>query len=143
MASAEKTVIMQASADKIYQVLKDFESYPEFMDGVSSVSIVSEDGDTTRVQYNLNLIKKITYTLDITCQENQSLKWQFVEGDLFSINNGSWTLKDQGDGSTEVTYQVEVDIKVKMIGSGMIVKKLTEVQLPSMLKAVEERANAV
>lgn len=141
MAKASKTVVMKASKDSIMSVLKDYESYIDFMDGVSSVEVKSRDGSHVKVTYGLNIIKKFSYTIDLTEAENE-LSWVLDSGDLFSTNSGSWKLKDLGDGTTEVDYSVEVDIKVKMIGTGMIVKKLTEVQLPIMLKAVEQRAKS-
>ena len=141
-ASAEKTIIMNVAKDKIQQVLTDYESYPKFMDGVSNVSIVSKDGNTTKAQYDLNIIKTFSYVLALTENDN-GLSWTFDCGDIFSLNNGSWELKDQGDGTTEVTYKIEVDIKIKMIGSGMIIKKLVNTSLPSMLKEVEKRAQSL
>ena len=38
MANAQRKEIMNVSKDKILQVLKDYESYPEFMDGVSNTT---------------------------------------------------------------------------------------------------------
>ena len=59
------------------------------------------------------------------------------------MNNGNWDLKDLGDGTTEVSYSIEVDIKIKMLGAGMITKQLTKIQLPAMMKAVEKRAQEI
>lgn len=143
MASASKTVTMDVSIDKIYSVLKDYESYPDFMDGVEKVEVIARDAGKVKARYSLNLIKKFSYTLDLVEDEPNSLKWTFDEGDLFSVNNGAWELEDNGDETTTVTYSLEADIKIKMMGAGMITKKLTEVQLPSMLKAVEKRAKSL
>ncbi|MAZ47084.1 MAG: hypothetical protein CME65_00885 [Halobacteriovoraceae bacterium] len=140
MASATKTVTMKAPAEKIYQVLRDYEAYSEFMDGVTSVKVISESGNETKAEYSINMIKKFSYVLNLVHEENKSIKWSFVEGDIFSVNSGSWELSDNGDGTTEVVYSVEVDIKVRMMGAGMITKKLTEVQLPILLNSVEKRA---
>lgn len=143
MASASKTMTMKASADKIFKVLKDYEAYPEFMDGVTSVKILEQEGNHTRAQYSLNMIKKFSYILNLEHEENKSVSWKFVEGDIFSLNSGSWVLSDNGDGSTDVTYSLDVEVKIKMMGAGMITKKLTEVQLPAMMKAVESRAQSL
>ena len=142
MASATKVVVMNAPKDSVMSVLTNYDSYAEFMDGVTAVSVISREGNTAKVEYSINLIKKFAYILNLVEEENK-LSWTFDEGDLFSVNSGSWELKDLGDGTTEVTYNVEVDIRVKMMGKGMIVKKLTEVQLPSLLRAVDERAQAI
>ena len=40
MASATRTEVMNASKENILAVLKDYESYSEFMDGVSSVKVL-------------------------------------------------------------------------------------------------------
>ncbi len=113
------------------------------MDGVTSVKIIEESGNETKAEYSINMIKKFSYILNLVHEENKSIKWSFVEGDIFSVNSGAWELSDNGDGTTDVTYSVEVDIKVKMMGSGMITKKLTEVQLPVLLKSVEKRAQSL
>jgi coenzyme Q-binding protein COQ10 len=141
MDGADRTERMDASADKIYKVLTNYESYPDFMDGVKKVTEVSRDGNTAVVEYNLNIIKKFNYSINITEVENESVSWSFKEGDLFNKNNGSWTLKDNGDGTTDVTYKLDVDFKVKM--PGMIAKKLTSSSLPSMMKSVHKRAKSL
>ncbi len=143
MASATKTIVMDAPIDKIYAVLTDYESYSDFMDGVSSVKVLSREENNVKAEYSINVIKKFSYVLSLEENEPNGLKWTFDSGDIFSVNNGSWDLKDLGDGTTEVTYSIEVDIKVKMMGAGMIAKKLTEVSLPSMMKSVESRAQSL
>ena len=86
-----------------------------------------------------NINKKFSYTLNLE-ESDDGVSWSFDEGDIFAINNGSWKLKDLGDGTTEVTYAIEVEIKIKMMGTGMITKKLVNTSLPSMMKSVEKRA---
>jgi ribosome-associated toxin RatA of RatAB toxin-antitoxin module len=141
MASAEKVEIFDVSADKIYKVLTDYESYPDFMDGVKSVNIVSRDGSIAKVEYNINIIKKFSYVLTSEEIENEKVGWSFDSGDLFSSNNGSWNLKDNGDGTTEVTYKVDIEFKVKV--PGMISRKLVSSNLPSMMRSVLKKAKSL
>ena len=139
MASAEKTLIMHAPAAKILEVLKEYESYPDFMDGVSNTTILSREGNTVKAEYDLNVIKKFQYILEL--EENETgLSWSFDSGDIFKVNSGSWELEDLGDETTEVTYKIEVEIKIKMMGTGMITKKLVNTSLPSLMRSVEKRA---
>lgn len=142
MASASRTEVMNAPKEKILAVLKDYESYSEFMDGVSSVKIESRNGSQVKAKYDLNVIKTFSYILNLTENEN-GVSWTFDSGDIFSVNNGSWELNDLGDGTTEVTYNIEVEIKIKMMGTGMITKKLVNTSLPSMMKSVEKRAQSL
>lgn len=139
MPSATRTEIMNASKENILAVLKDYESYSEFMDGVSNVSVENREGNKVQAKYDLNLIKKFSYTLNLE-ESDDGVSWTFDNGDIFSVNSGSWVLKDLGDGTTEVEYNIEVEIKIKMMGSGMITKQLVNTSLPSMMKSVEKRA---
>jgi coenzyme Q-binding protein COQ10 len=140
MASASRTEVMEASVENVFKVLTDYANYPEFMDGVSAVDIIEREGNTAKVKYDLNVIKTFSYVLNLTEVENQSVSWHFDNGDIFSTNSGSWELEDLGDGTTEVTYSIDLEIKIKMMGTGLITKKLLKTSLPSMMKQVEERA---
>lgn len=141
MANAERTETFDAPIANIYKVLTNYESYPDFMDGVKEVRETSRDGNTAIVEYDLNIIKKFTYSVKITEVENESLSWTFEGGDLFHSNDGSWSLKDNGDGTTEVTYKLDLDFKVKV--PGMIAKKLVSSNLPTMMKAVCKKAKSL
>lgn len=138
MAHAEKTQVFNVSIDKIFKVLTNFEGYPDFMDGVNGVKVLETNGNTVKAEYSLNIIKKFSYVMDHTVEEPNKISWSFVSGDLFKKSDGSWTLKDLGDGTTEVTYSVDIDFKVMV--PGMVSKKLVSSNLPSMLKSVENKA---
>ncbi len=142
MASATRKEIMKASKKNILTVLKDYEHYSDFMDGVSKVSVISRDGNNVKAEYDLNVIKKFQYILNLVENEN-GISWTFDSGDIFSTNSGSWELKELSENETEVTYNVEVEIKIKMMGTGMITKKLVDTSLPSMMKSVEKRAQKI
>ena len=83
MASAERVEVMNAPMDKILAVLKDYESYSEFMDGVSSVSILSRDGNKVRAEYDLNVIKVFSYVLELEEHEN-GVSWTFESVESFN-----------------------------------------------------------
>lgn len=135
MAKAERTEVFDVPVDKFYQAIIDYNSYPDFVDGMKAVKI---DGD--KVTYTLNLIKEVTYTLKMSQKENQEVSWSLVSGDMMKVNNGKWTLKDIGNGKTEVTYSLEVELKGFLPGLGMIEKTLVSTNLPLNMKAFAKRA---
>lgn len=135
MAKAERTEIFDVPADKFYQAIVDYNSYPDFVDGMKSVEV---KGDT--VTYTLSLIKEVTYTLKMSHKPNQEVSWSLVSGDMMKVNNGKWTLKDLGNGKTEVTYSLEVELKGFLPGLGMIEKTLVNTNLPLNMKAFAKRA---
>jgi coenzyme Q-binding protein COQ10 len=135
MAKAERTEVFDVPVDKFYQAIIDYNSYPDFVDGMKAVKI---DGE--KVTYTLNLIKEVTYTLKMKQIENQEVSWSLVSGDMMKVNNGKWTLKDMGNGKTEVTYSLEVELKGFLPGLGMIEKTLVSTNLPLNMKAFAKRA---
>lgn len=141
MASAEKTEIFDVEKEKIFKVISDLESYPDFMTGVENLEILETSGNQVKARYDLNLIKKFSYIMNHTVEAPDKVSWSFVSGDFIKRSEGSWELKDLGDGNTEVTYKIDIDFKVMV--PGMISKKLVSSNLPSMMKAVKEKAKAL
>jgi ribosome-associated toxin RatA of RatAB toxin-antitoxin module len=92
------------------------------------------------VKFNLSLIKEISYVLKLAHRPNQEVSWSLVSGDLMKVNNGRWTLKDLGNGKTEVTYFLEVELKGFFPGLGMIEKTLVNTNLPLTMKAFGKKA---
>lgn len=138
MASAERTETFDVTPEQVYAVLTDFATYPDFMDGVSSVEVLEESGNSWKVQFNINIIKQFSYVLKLKGEPNKNLTWTFDSGDLFKSSEGSWTLEDNGDGTTDVTYQIDADFK--MMVPGMVTKKLIAGSLPSLMKSVQDQA---
>jgi coenzyme Q-binding protein COQ10 len=140
MAKAVKTEIFDVPADKFYKAIIDYKSYPQFVDGVESVEIKNESTDGATVTMNLNLIKKISYTIKLNHTPNKEVNWSLVSGDMMKINNGKWTLKDLGQARTEVTYSLEVEFKGFLPGLGLIEKTLVNTNLPLAMKAFAKKA---
>lgn len=141
MASAERTEVFDVEREKVFKVLSNLENYPDFMTGVENVEVLETNGNEVKARYDLNLIKKFSYTLNHKIEEPERISWSLVSGDFMKKSDGSWDLKDLGDGKTEVTYRVDIDFKVMV--PGMISKKLVSSNLPSMMKAVQEKAKKV
>lgn len=140
MARAERTEVFEVPVTKMYQAIIDYKTYPEFVDGVESVDIADQSKDGATVTMNLNLIKKISYKIKLSHQENKEVSWSLVSGDIMKVNNGRWSLKDLGNGKTEVTYSLEVELKGFLPGLGMIEKTLVSTNLPTAMKSFAKRA---
>ncbi len=143
MAKANRTEVFDAPIENVYAVLLDYESYPDFMTGVDKVTTLESSETSAKVEYEINVIKKLRYTLNLKQTKPTEISWSFNSGDLFKVNEGAWKLKDLGDGKTEVEYSVDIDIKGFIPGSGKIAEKLTETQLPGLMKSVCDRAKAL
>jgi ribosome-associated toxin RatA of RatAB toxin-antitoxin module len=142
MAGANHTILFNVSLDALWGVITDYEGYADFIEGVESLEITKRDGKAVYANYVVSMFgKKVRYTLKHTENPKKSLKWEMVEGEFFKFNNGGWDLKAKGDDQVEATYTVDVGFPLLVPKS--IVNTLTGTQLPTMMKAFEERAQAL
>lgn len=138
MAKVSRTETWDCPVERIYEVLIDYNSYKDFVDGVSAVDVHESNEEGARVTLSLNLIKKFSYTIKLTHQRPNTVSWTLESGDLFKQNDGRWDLKKISDDQTEVTYSLDVDIKGMFVPKS-IVNKLTSNNLPAMMKAYHDR----
>ncbi len=140
MAKAERTETYDVTPDKFYKTIVDYKAYADFVTGMSSVKVIDSNPNGATVEYTINIIKSLTYTLKLSHEENKKVSWTLVTGDMMKTNNGCWTLKDLGNGKTEVAYSLEVEFKGFLPGLGMIEKTLVNTNLPMTMKAFADRA---
>lgn len=138
MAHANKVVIFEAPIEKVFQAITDYESYPDFVEGVSAVRVLESTEDGALVEYDLNFIKTFQYRLQMKHTKPTEVRWSLESGDIFKKNQGYWKFKDLGDGRTEVEYDLELD--VKMFAPSALVNKLATKSLPAMLESYHQRA---
>jgi ribosome-associated toxin RatA of RatAB toxin-antitoxin module len=142
MAGAKHTITMNIPLEALWDVISDYKNYVEFVEGVESIEITKKEGKSTYAEYVVSMFgKKVRYTLKHTETPKKGLKWSMVEGEFFKSNDGSWELKAIGDDQVEATYSVDVGLPLLVPKS--IVNTLTGTQLPSMMKAFEDRAKAL
>ena len=140
MAKATRTETYDVPASKFYQAVTDYKNYNKFVPGVDSIEIQNEDASGATVKFNINVIKKISYTLKLAHKQDQEVSWSLVNGDYMKTNNGKWTLKDLGGNKTEVTYSLEIEVKGFIPGLSLIEKGLVETNLPMTMSSFAKRA---
>lgn len=142
MAGANHTTVFNVSLDALWDVITDYEGYADFVKDLQSLEIVEQEGNVCIADYEVLIAgKKINYTLKHTVIPKKSLKWEMVsKPDFLKHNNGGWDLKAKGDDKVEATYTVDIGVPFYVPKS--VVDMLTGTQLPSMMKAFEDRAKA-
>ena len=140
MAKASRTETYDVPATKFYQAVVDSKNYSQFVPGVDSIEVLNEAPEGATVKFNINVIKKISYTLKLTHKPNEEVNWSLVTGDYMKTNNGRWQLKDLGNGKTQVTYSLEIEVKGFIPGLSLIEKGLVETNLPMTMNSFAKRA---
>jgi carbon monoxide dehydrogenase subunit G len=116
----EGSIEIEADPDAIMEVITDFESYPEWVDGIRSAEVVDRDGSGrgTRVSYGFSAMGfDATYTLAYEyLEEDAGVRWTTEEasGAVRDIE-GEYEL-EQLNGDTQVTYRLAVELGVSLPG---------------------------
>jgi len=141
MAKAQRSIVIDVPADKLYDVISDFGKYAEFLPEVKKTE-VKADGAAQLVTYTIDIkATKIAYTLKHTGTRPEKLVWSLVKGDMMKGNDGSWTLKVLPDGRTEATYEIE--LKLGALVPSFMEKALAEQGLPALLENFKKRAEGL
>lgn len=139
MAQAELKETLNVDYDKLFATIVNYEDYPEFVAGCSEAHVESREPGKARVKYLVNLMKEVSYTLDLIEDKAKGIvEWSLVKSDFMSKNSGRWELRKLGPGKTEATYSLELDLKFPV--PGFVMNKLVKGSLPTMLRNFEKRA---
>ena len=116
---AEGTTEVFATPSEVMAVVSDFEAYPEWVGNLEEVEVLARDrrGRGTRVAFRLRTpMGDQAYTLAYRYQpKDAGVSWTYVEGTLDDLA-GSYELDPSDDGTTKVTYRLEVALGVPLPG---------------------------
>ena len=144
---ASVTTTIDAPPERCFEAAVDVERYPEWAQGISSVSVLDHDdgGRPTRVEFVAEAIGRRTrYVLAYDHSEApQRLSWSLVEGDLTRRLEGAYTFRpapDAVDGDlTEVCYELDIELAVPLPGfvKRRAETKILQAALPRLKARVE------
>ena len=143
MAQASRTVTINVPPEKLFDVIVDYEKYPEFLPEVKKVQVNAGQGSIKEVTYTVDIkAKVITYTLKHTAERPSKVSWTMIKGEMMKGNDGAWTLKAGAQpGTTDATYTI--DLKLSSLVPGFIERMLAEQSLPGLLANFKARAESL
>ena len=147
---AEQTtssIVVDAPPAAVMSVIADFPAYPAWAKGVKTAEVVSsydaaEGGRAREVFFILDVTPiKDEYTLSYIWSGDEQVTWTLVEGKMLRSLDGAYLLRDRGDGSTEVTYRLALDVSIPLIG--MLKRKGEKILIDAALKGLKKRAESL
>ncbi len=137
----ESSIVINAPADRVMDVIADVLAYPEWSEGVRSVEILTtyEDLRPADVVFVVDAgAIKDTYQLEYDwTSDNRVVTWTLTSGEMLKAMDGAYRLTENGPSATTVVYQLSVDVSIPMIG--MIRRKAEKVIVDTALKGLKER----
>ena len=141
MQLIEEKMNFAAPKDVVMSVITDYARYPEFLPEIYQVIEVSRDGATAVVEFQIEVLMKIAYELRITESRPDSISWVLEDSKVLTVNDGSWTLTEKDDGTTDVVYGLRLELKGRIPTS--VSDQLTGKALPETLERFRARAESL
>ncbi|MBA3781384.1 MAG: SRPBCC family protein [Nocardioides sp.] len=144
---AEQTtssIVIDAAPADVMAVIADFPAYPEWAKGVKTADVVrgGAGGRADEVFFSLDVSPiKDEYTLSYDWSGNEQVTWTLVEGKMLKALDGAYVLRDLGNGSTEVTYRLALDVSIPLIG--MLKRKGEKILIDTALKGLKKRVESL
>ena len=144
--TSTQSIRVQAPSDRVAAVICDFPRYPEWAEAMKRVEVVEEyeDGYAAQVRFVMDAgVLADDYTLEYAYADDLSrIEWHLVAPSKTQrVQNGSYDLVDEGDGSTTVTYTLEVELSIAMLG--MFRRKAEKMIMDAALKQLKRRVEAL
>jgi len=144
---AEQTtssIVIDADPAAIMEVIGDFPAYPQWAKGVQKADVVKDgpEGWAEQVFFVLDVSPiKDEYTLAYTWDGYDEVTWTLVEGKMLRALDGAYVLRDLGNGATEVTYRLALDVSIPLIG--MLKRKGEKILIDTALKGLKKRVESL
>jgi ribosome-associated toxin RatA of RatAB toxin-antitoxin module len=117
---ATERMVVSASPERCFEVSADIAAYPQWAADIKDVTIEERDeqGRPRVVTFRAAAFGRSTsYTLAYDFSEApRVLSWVQTRGDITSKLDGRYVFTPNGNGGTEVTYHLEVAMKVPLPG---------------------------
>lgn len=117
--TAERMVV-SGTPERCFAVVTDVERYPEWVGDLKAVEVLERDEQDRAkvVAFRAAAFGRSTsYTLEYDySRAPEEISWVQRRGDLTSRLDGSYHFAPAGEGETEVTYKLAVELRVPIPG---------------------------
>jgi ribosome-associated toxin RatA of RatAB toxin-antitoxin module len=144
--SSTRSIVIQAGVAQVADVICDFDRYPEWAGALRRVEVLEryEDGYASQVRFGLDAGPlRDEYTLAYEYAEDLTrIEWRLVAPSTVQrAQTGSYDLVDNGDGTCTVTYTLEVELSIAMLG--LFRRKAEKMIMDTALTELRRRVESV
>ncbi|WP_018962982.1 type II toxin-antitoxin system RatA family toxin [Coprothermobacter platensis] len=136
----EEEIIVNAPADKVYDIVKDMGRYAEFIPSLKEVTVLESGPNYTITKW---VSKVQTFTLqwterDTFFDDDRRIEYKLVEGAMKKFE-GKWLVEPQADGTTKVHLDVDFELAMPALRDflGPMAKKIMRDSLKALLQGVK------
>ncbi len=141
MARVERSALVNFSSSQMFDLVNDFESYPQFMYGCVGAELLAKGENWLDAKLHLSRggIKQ-SFSTHNELVPSSEIKMTLIEGP-FSEFVGQWRFKSLADDACKVEFEISFEMKNKLLG--LAVAKLLENIASEQVNSVCQRAKVV
>lgn len=141
MPYIECSVLVKGDAGEAYNIAKEMEKYPSFMENLDSVKVIERGHDYTITDWVARVDGRTFkwQERDVFDDLNKVIIYKQVSGDLKKFE-GQWTFSSE-NGGTKVTLTVDFEMGIPMLAGLLnpILKKKVRSNSEAMLEAIKKK----
>jgi len=120
MEATQAQITVRAPLSVVMGIIADLPAYPEWTLGVASAEVLqrSEDGLPLRAHLSVSsgpFAEEVEFRY--TWTPPGQVDWELVTPGLITQLHGRYTCTDNGDETTDVSYDLSLELSVPMIGT--------------------------
>jgi ribosome-associated toxin RatA of RatAB toxin-antitoxin module len=138
MTTISRSALLPYTASRLFDLVNDIESYPEYMDGCVGAQVIRREA--ALVEARLDLAKGgITHSFSTRnrLQGTELITLELMEGP-FEYFEGRWGFQALGDAACKMSLQLEFSVNSKVLG--VAATKLIELVTDNLVDALGKRA---
>lgn len=143
MRQVRRSVLVAASPQRMFELINDVESYPDFVPGCSAAQVLDRTGDTLRARLTVGSGPlRTSFVTRNRMQAPHIIDMELDEGPLRSLS-GTWKLTPVGSGDV-AGCRVDLDLAFEVESglTGLALGPLIERMAGSLVDAFVARARA-
>lgn len=138
--TATETVVINAPAEQVWEVVTALEHYPEWVKVIKDVVVRARDDQQRplEVEFRASAFGRSThYTLGYDySRAPDALSWHLIKGDIQRAIDGTYTFTENSDGTTTVVYDLAIELAMVLPA---FVKRRAEVRILNTLRELKAR----
>jgi len=115
MINIEKSILVDVISDTAFDVICDFERYPDFLPEVEGANIVNDKPNSKDVFFTINFMRRVEYTLRFNLKNKDNVTWKLIDGDgTINDNSGFWSIEKRDGSKSKITYHVNLNFNMQL-----------------------------
>ncbi|MBN1007024.1 type II toxin-antitoxin system RatA family toxin [Amphritea pacifica] len=141
MTQVDRSALVLHTAEQMFDLVNDVESYPQFLPWCSGTTLIESTDEV--MQASLKVAKaglRYSFTTRNELQRPEIIRIELVEGPFSSLS-GLWTFKPLSEEACKVSLSLQFDFSGKL--TSMAMSKVFNQMAATMVDAFVNRADQV